>query len=130
MHTTSTWHRPFPGAARMRHPLISFLLGINLVLLSLPALASDGDLAPGGGRDGQVIIADVMIALRYALGLIPEVPAEGLHHGDIAPLVNGIPAPDGSIGMSGSVRLKVNGANNPPIDKNVFLHFLDAGRNS
>jgi len=69
------------------------------LLLLLPAHAiPDGDLAPLGARDGEVVVADALIALRYALNLIQPLPVDDLLHGDVAPLgANNIPQPSGSI---------------------------------
>jgi len=50
------------------------------------APSADGDVAPLGQRDGVVTVADALIVLRYALGLITPIPAEDLAHGDVAPL--------------------------------------------
>ncbi|GFO59626.1 hypothetical protein GMST_19510 [Geomonas silvestris] len=53
----------------------------------------DGDL----NGDGQVTIADALMALQIAVGLNQPTPAQ-LRHGDLAPLdVSGIPAPDAQI---------------------------------
>ena len=52
----------------------------------------DGDV----NMDGPVDIVDAQIALQVASGTIPLTP-EILAHGDVFPLVNGKPAPDGKI---------------------------------
>jgi hypothetical protein len=45
-----------------------------------------------------VTVADALLALRMAAGI--ETPtASQLTHGDVAPLVNGVPHPDGNINM-------------------------------
>ena len=46
--------------------------------------------------DGCVDIQDAMALLRISLGLDPVTP-QALAHGDVAPLVNGVPQPDGTI---------------------------------
>lgn len=46
--------------------------------------------------DGVVNAADVMLAQQFALGLKTPTSDE-LARGDVAPLVNGVPAPDGKI---------------------------------
>jgi len=46
----------------------------------------------------QVSIADALRALRIASGLITPT-ANDLAHGDVAPLVNNVPAPDGKIDL-------------------------------
>lgn len=58
---------------------------------SLPMIA-DGDL----NADGQVNVADVLIAQRISLGLITATN-EHIAHGDVAPLVSGSPQPDGNL---------------------------------
>lgn len=52
----------------------------------------DGDL----NGDGKTTVTDAMLALRIASGTAPAT-ASDLAHGDVAPLVNGKPAPDGVI---------------------------------
>ncbi|MHB1587450.1 MAG: beta strand repeat-containing protein [Acidiferrobacteraceae bacterium] len=56
------------------------------------SLAVAGDL----NDDGVVDNADVLLAERIALGLVTPTPLQQVA-GDVAPLVNGIPAPDGVI---------------------------------
>ena len=52
---------------------------------------------PDGDLDGSgVSVTDALRALRIAGGLIIPTAAD-ISHGDVAPLVNGIPQPDGSI---------------------------------
>jgi outer membrane protein assembly factor BamB len=58
-------------------------------------LGHDGDI----NGDGEVDTADVILAVRIALGLItPDVSQ--LAHGDTAPLVNGTPSPDQTIDLA------------------------------
>lgn len=60
---------------------------------SSPVLA-DGDL----NGDGVVNAADVVLATQIILG--ERVPtAEQLLHGDVAPLIGGVPAPDGQFNL-------------------------------
>jgi hypothetical protein len=49
--------------------------------------------------DGTVDIADALKALRIAVGLVPAT-AQDLARGDVAPLNNGIPHPDGIIDIA------------------------------
>ena len=49
--------------------------------------------------DNDVDIFDALKALRFAVGLDQSVPAD-VAHADVAPLVNGKPAPDGRIDLS------------------------------
>ena len=50
----------------------------------------DGDV----NEDGVVDVADLLLAQRALLGQVTLTPEQRLH-GDVAPLYNGIPAPDG-----------------------------------
>ena len=52
----------------------------------------DGDI----NGDGVVDVVDVLLAERIALGLVTPTASQ-LAHGDVAPLVSGVPAPDGQI---------------------------------
>ena len=55
----------------------------------------DGDV----NLDGKVDIADAMLCLQMAVGLVTPT-AEQLRHGDVAPFKNGKPDPDGKIDAS------------------------------
>ena len=62
------------------------------------SLLADGDLAPLNNRDGQISIADALVALRYALNLITPLPNDDLNHGDVAPVgSDGKSNPDGRL---------------------------------
>jgi len=58
-------------------------------------LGHDGDI----NGDGVVDVTDVLLAEQIASGLITPTVSQ-LAHGDVAPLVNGVPAPDGKIDVS------------------------------
>lgn len=74
------------------------MLSIGILNPTAAADVPDGDLAPLGARDGNVNVADALIALRYALRLIQPVPATDLVHGDVAPMAAGnVSNPDGAI---------------------------------
>jgi len=62
---------------------------------------SDGDL----NGDGKVDSADTMIAEQIMLGLIAPTQAQ-LVHGDVAPLLNDVPAPDGAFNFSDMLLIK------------------------
>jgi hypothetical protein len=49
----------------------------------------DGDM----NGDGKVNVRDVIIALQASIGIVPTT-ATLLSHGDVAPLINGVPSPD------------------------------------
>ena len=72
---------------------------------SYPIIA-DGDL----NVDGVVNTADILIAEQIILGQRTPAPVE-LSHGDVAPLINGIPASDGqfNVGDLLSIERKVLG---------------------
>ncbi|MGB5605137.1 MAG: choice-of-anchor B family protein [Gammaproteobacteria bacterium] len=62
---------------------------------------NDGDLAPVGAPDGQVNAADILVATRIVLGLLPAGDLE-LSHGDLYPQG----APDGNIDISDLILLQ------------------------
>ena len=53
---------------------------------------SDGDV----NSDGDINIVDILLATRIALGQLSPTASQ-LAHGDVAPLINSIPSPDGVI---------------------------------
>jgi hypothetical protein len=55
----------------------------------------DGDI----NGDGVVNVVDVMIAEQIAMGLLTPDTGQ-FAHGDVAPLVSGVPAPDEKIGAA------------------------------
>jgi cytochrome c peroxidase len=69
----------------------------NVVTLtsSVSVIFSDGCFNCGGA----VSVLDAVKALRIAVGLVTAT-ADDLLHGDVAPLVNGVPAPDNRIDAS------------------------------
>jgi cytochrome c peroxidase len=46
-----------------------------------------------------ISVADALRAMRIAIGLVPQT-ADDLKNGDVAPLVGGVPAPDGKIDVA------------------------------
>jgi hypothetical protein len=62
---------------------------------SVRFLVADGNLKGSGVPD----ISDALAALRIAVGL-NQASAADLVHGDVAPLVNGVPAPNGVIDVT------------------------------
>jgi hypothetical protein len=48
--------------------------------------------------DGVVNVADVLLAERILLGRLTPTQVQ-LIHGDVAPLVGGVPAPDGQFNL-------------------------------
>lgn len=55
-------------------------------------------LSDGSFTGGTAGLADALRALQIAAGLVTPT-ADDLLHGDVAPLVNGVPAPDSRIGV-------------------------------
>lgn len=66
----------------------------------------DGDI----NNNGVVDSTDNNLALRIAVKLDPQTPL-ALAHGDVAPLVNGVPAPNGVVDISDALQIsrKVSG---------------------
>lgn len=65
-----------------------------LVKTSIPGSA-DGDI----NADGVVNIADLLLGQRILFGLVSPTTAQ-LQHGDVAPLVAGVPSPDGQFNVA------------------------------
>jgi hypothetical protein len=63
---------------------------VSRIVLILPIGDIDGD--------GSTTIADALIALKVSVGLVTPTAAQ-LAQGDVAPLVNGVPTPDGKIDL-------------------------------
>jgi hypothetical protein len=67
--------------------------GVEGTILSFTTSAcpvADGDI----NSDGNVDVADMLLAMRILNGLYIPTPAEQSRW-DVAPLVNGVPVPDG-----------------------------------
>jgi len=67
---------------------------------SLSYVPSDGDM----NLDGKVDISDALGTLRIAVGIL-QPSAEQKLHADVAPLVNGVPAPDGTIDVADALQI-------------------------
>ena len=66
----------------------------------LPPHIPSGDVE----GDGRVMVNDAMLVLRAAVGLIPW-SATLMYNGDVAPLVNGAPAPDRRIDLNDALMI-------------------------
>jgi len=66
---------------------------------SLSVIFSDGCVSGSCQGGGSVGIADAVRALRIAVGIVTATAAD-MVRGDVAPLVNGVPNPDGRIDVS------------------------------
>jgi hypothetical protein len=84
-------------------PVVSYTFANCRSNHTIEALFSppDGHLDPNNSS-GQITIADAVIALGIAIGRITPTPEQMLR-GDVAPLVNGRPAPDGRIDIGDAV---------------------------
>jgi hypothetical protein len=69
--------------------------GTNPLIAGSTPLYEKGDIAPHGAPDGVVDIADALVAMRLASGLLTETQLD-LDQGDIAPLGS---APNGTIDL-------------------------------
>ena len=78
--------------------LIHGNLPIQGIYVANPINQSSGDL----DRDGAVTVNDALISLKIAVKLV-EPTMDDMNIGDIAPLVNGKPAPDGKFGLEDSL---------------------------
>jgi len=64
-------------------------------------IGTDGILVPGSGKTGPTL-ADALKSLNFALKL--EIPTlDELKHGDVAPLIGGVPQPDGEINLGDAI---------------------------
>jgi cytochrome c peroxidase len=68
---------------------------VTVKTASISAFVADGNFK----GTGVVDISDAFKAMRIAVGLDPVTPLD-LLHGDVAPLVNGVPAPDNTINVA------------------------------
>lgn len=70
---------------------------LNIYALSPTGVSSrDGDI----NLDGKVDIADALLAAQISLGTVSAVSFEQRLHGDVGPLVNHTPVPDGRIRLN------------------------------
>jgi hypothetical protein len=96
--SATTWNAQisgFAGGANTITAIGTDPAGSVTLTTTLTVIFSDGKL----GAAGPVGVADAVKALRIAVGLITAT-ADDMLHGDVAPLVNGVPAPDGRIDVS------------------------------
>ena len=74
--------------------------GLSLRSVSVDFEPSDGDAS----RDGSVDLSDALLTLRVAVGLVQPGAAQRLR-ADVAPLVNGVPAPDGRVDVADALTI-------------------------
>jgi PKD repeat protein len=73
--------------------------------LNIYALTSAGISSRNGdiNGDGTVDISDALIAMQISLGIAPAATFGQLLHGDVGPLINHTPVPDGKIRLDDSI---------------------------
>ena len=75
---------------------------LNIYALTPAGLSSrNGDI----NGDGNVDIADALLAMQISIGVTPAPTFEQLLFGDVAPLVNHIPVPDGKIRLDDAIMI-------------------------
>jgi len=92
------------------------LASVFQTAMAAPLVYADGDLAPQGSPDGQINIADLLLADKIAIGLVAPTPSD-LSHGDLYPT----DAPDGVINIQDVLLLqqKMRGAGSTPANQYV-----------
>lgn len=95
--TGAAWTATIPLAAGVNNVTITATQGVNTftVTTAITLRPADGCLNCGG----VVGVTDAVKALRIAVGLVTATQ-DDLLHADVAPLVNGVPTPDGRIDVS------------------------------
>ena len=74
---------------------------VSQIIVAGPSYPSDGDL----NADGSVNAVDVLLANRILLGDLGASPEQQIR-GDVAPLVGGVPAPDGVINLGDVLQIQ------------------------
>jgi cytochrome c peroxidase len=95
----STWSCDITGLAAGTNNItvkaLDFVFNVTTVTGAITVILPDGNLKGSGSVD----VSDALMALRIAVGLVQPSPEQMLH-GDVAPLVNGVPAPDNRIDIA------------------------------
>ena len=74
---------------------------LDVQVLTPTGLSSrDGSIK---GQNGTVTIADALLAVQISLGTAPTATFEQRLRGDVGPLVNHLPAPDGKIRLDDAI---------------------------
>jgi cytochrome c peroxidase len=89
-----------PGVNHITVNALDFVSNLSTVSADLQLILPDGNLKGSGVVD----VSDALTALRIAVGLVQPSAAQ-LLHGDVAPLVNGVPAPNGRIDVSDALAI-------------------------
>jgi hypothetical protein len=92
----STWSCDISGLVKGVNTItvtaVDFVFNRTTKTAAITIVLPDGDMNESGVAD----IADALKALRISVGLVQPSPIDILH-GDVAPLVHGVPAPDSAI---------------------------------
>src|SRR5512142_1253380 len=100
--TDTTWSVQLSGLTRGVNSITVIgtdPAGTATVTKSLTVSFPDGCLSQACRSSGTVSVVDAIMALRLAVGPASATTDE-LLHADVAPVVNGVPAPDGRIDVS------------------------------
>jgi cytochrome c peroxidase len=89
-----------PGVNRITVAALDAVSNLTTVSATVERILPDGNFKGSGVAD----ISDALKALRVAVGLVQPSAAD-LLHGDVAPLVNGVPAPDGRIDIADALTI-------------------------
>jgi cytochrome c peroxidase len=89
-----------PGFNNITVTAQDIVANTSTVTGSVQLIRPDGNLKGTGVAD----VSDALAALRIAVGLVQPKAAD-LLHGDVAPLVNGVPAPDGRIDIADALAI-------------------------
>jgi cytochrome c peroxidase len=84
-----------PGANNITVTALDFVFNTTIQTATVTVILADGNFKGTGIAD----ISDALKALRIAVKLV-EATDNDMLHGDVAPLVNGVPAPDNKIDIS------------------------------
>jgi cytochrome c peroxidase len=97
--SATTWNATVDLTPGLNNIAVTATDAVGSVTLeaAVTRVISDGSLM-GGPVGGPVVMADALKALHIAVGVITPT-ADDLIRGDVAPQVNGVPAPDGRIGV-------------------------------
>jgi manganese oxidase len=102
--TGGTWSATLTGLAKGNNGITATATDANgnvsTRTTAITIVTPDGNFKGSGTVD----ITDALKALRIAVGLNQPTPND-LLHGDVSPLVNGTPVPDGSIGIADALMI-------------------------
>lgn len=97
---------PFaPGAHTLQIDSADTLGNTATKVVNFTVVLADGSMTSLGALPAS--ISDALLALRVAVGLDTTITpgSDAFMHGDVAPLVNGVPNPDGKIDISDALTI-------------------------